>query len=202
MAFSQSTVSNVRWSIDGGGLWVAWDSSSPAGTIYQVYLDGALAWSGTRTHCALAPPRGRVRVDVGTVAAGEGSTSFAGDLPARPARRVRLTWPGADGVAGYRVYQSPTAGAAVGTTPVARLAADGGAGSSYSWTSADLGRGDWSFAVTAVDQVGDESIAATASATIAGPPKPPARNAAGDRLTYTYDPATGVAALSWLPPES
>ena len=71
-------------------------------------------------------------------------------------------------------------------------------GGNFSWTSPPLARGAWNFAVAPVDAAGNEGTRATTSVTIAAPPRPPAPDAAGKRLTYTYDAGTHVATLAWL----
>jgi hypothetical protein len=226
MAFSQTTITDARAARDGVDLLIVWSSTAPAGTLFQVYVSGMLAWHGTARSCVLpAPPAGEpTRIDVGTVAATEGLTDFSADLPA-PAgggNRVLLEWIGglylgAD-LAGYRIYSGTSPGGAVSyAAPVATVAAytqgivsegygdggygDGGYGdgsSGYSWTSGPLAGGTWNFAVRPFDEIGNEGAASTYSAVIAAPPPPPAANAAGKRLTYTYNGTTHSATLAWL----
>ena len=86
MAFSQATINQVfAPRPTQTHVFISWASSSPSGTWFQVYVNQQLAWSGTAT-CCLLPiqmiPPGPARVDIGTVAVGEETTSFASSLPA------------------------------------------------------------------------------------------------------------------------
>lgn len=130
-----------------------------------------------------------------------------------------------DGIAGFRVYGGGgfgsggfgSGGFGTGSTPLATISAytpgvytdgfgfggfgDGGFGAaagSYSWTSDALANGDWTFAVVPFDSAGNEGAPVTATATIAAPPEPPAADATGRRLTYSYNQATHIATLAWL----
>jgi hypothetical protein len=228
MAFSQATITDARAARDGVDLVLTWTSSAPAGTLFQVYVSGGLAWHGTARSCVLpAPPAGgSARIDVGAVAATEGLTDFSASLPA-PAGggdRVTLSWLGgsylAADIAGFRVYSGTVPGGAVSyAAPVATIAAytqgvvSGGYGTggygtgrygnsagSYSWTSGPLAGGTWNFAVKPFDVVGNEGAAQATAAVVAAPPPPPAANAAGKRMTYTYNSTTHVATLAWLAP--
>jgi len=71
-------------------------------------------------------------------------------------------------------------------------------GGTYSWTSQPLARGTWYFAVKSYDAAGNEGTAVTTPVTIAAPPKPPAIDAQGKRLEYSYSPTTHKATLTWL----
>lgn len=230
MPFDQSSITSSRATPDAGRLWISWTSTAPPGAGFQVYVDGRLAWRGVERRCVLPAPAGRARVAIGSVGDGELGVDFSASLPTPPpARRPSLSWlggsyldpTGGDDVAGFRVYGSAAPGGPVDLSrPLAELAAyedgviqdgwdlggwgEGGWGKAptrYSWTGRPLARGVWSFEVRAFDAVGSESPAASGSLTIGGPPGPPARDAAGRRLTYSYDPGTGVATLHWLPPE-
>lgn len=156
-------------------------------------------------------PEGRqVRVDVGVVAPGEDAADFSAGLPAVPGggQRVSLGWLGGafldPSIAGFHVYQGTSPGGAVDySAPVGTVTAYplgivldgygvggyglggyGSAASSYSWTSKPLASGTWNFAVKAFRAAGDEGPAATVSATVTGPPRPPARDANGARAGY------------------
>jgi hypothetical protein len=116
MAFSQATITSVNPPVyNGFQVYLSWSSPSPAGTWFQIYLNEQLAWWGQTTQATLILGTiGPVRVDIGTVAAGEEQTSFAADLPLAPARRAELSWLGgtfesAD-IAGFYIYGSDTAG--------------------------------------------------------------------------------------------
>ena len=114
MGFSQATITGVNPPVYSGfQVYLTWTTTSPAGTWFQVYINRALAWWGQTTNARLAIPTiGPVRVDIGTVLAGEEQTDFSADLPAAPARRAELAWlggtfEGAD-IAGFQVWQSAT----------------------------------------------------------------------------------------------
>jgi hypothetical protein len=224
VAFSQATITDGPILAHAGReLVVTWASSSPDGTVFQVYLDGSLTWFGTARRVRLPWPSDDTRIEVGTVAAGEGATDFSGSLPAAPNDRVRLdwtggSWQGAD-LAGFRIYQGMVPGGAVDyTKPVATVPATvagvsydgwglfawgsgrwGQASVPYSWTSGRLAGGVWTFAVVPFDQAGNEQgTHLTVSATVVAPPRPPAADGQGVRLSYTLDPATRQPTLTWL----
>jgi hypothetical protein len=60
----------------------------------------------------------------------------------------------------------------------------GSASGSYSWTSAPLTGGIWSFAVAAYDTAGNVGTPALVSVTIVAPPAPPALFSDGERIHY------------------
>ncbi len=157
-----------------------------------------------------------VQIDVGTVLESEATTSFSGSLPAVAGggQRVTLEWLGGTfldlAITGFHVYQGTAPSGAVDySSPVGTVAAypqdllldgygmgpygQGGYGhaaSSYSWTSTPLAAGTWNFGIKPFRLAGDEGTAATTSAVVSGPPRPPARNASGQRLTYEYKRGT------------
>jgi hypothetical protein len=220
MAFSQATITEVFpprvW---GGQVSISWTSSSPAGTWFQVYLERELAWWGQRTSVRLPLPTETVRVDIGTVDAGEEQTDFSASLPSAPLTRAELSWLGGTflgtDIAGFKVYGSDTAGTGVDfsaaladiTAYPAGIYTDGfglggfgygGFGESagaYDWTSAPLSSGVWSFAVTPYDSAGNLGSAATTSVTIAVPPEVMPAFSDGTRLTYSF--ASSEATLNW-----
>lgn len=225
MPFDDSVISAVTARRAGQDLVVAWSSSAPPGTLYQVYVDGEPVWHGTARRAVVPmPPHPRGPVHVGAVGASEAAADFGASLAAPP-RRARLSWSGgrylgAD-LRGFRVYQGPAPGAA---PDLSRPAGDvpafpsgvltdgygsGGYGSgryghargSYRWTSGFLGPGAWHFAVVSYDSAGNESAPWSPTVTLAGPPGPPAvLNPSGARVAGAYDPATGSLGLSWSPP--
>lgn len=226
MSFDTTVISNVRLYQRGGGLFVTWASSAAAGTNYQVYIDRRLAWVGRGLSCTVSTPApgGNHQIDIGSVGAGESRTDFSGSLATTlPANRALLNWRGgrylSAGLDQFLIYSSTAPGGAISyTAPVGKVTAypagiitDGyGAGAygrggwgsaagNYSWTSSPLINGVWNFAVVPVDSAGNKAGSpATTSVTIATPPLPPAANSAGKRLTYSYNPGTRVATLSWL----
>lgn len=227
MSFDQSVITEVQSPIYAGGqLWLSWTSTAPSGTWYQLYLGRKLAWYGQATHVGIVSPQGRQRVDVGSVAATEKDTDFSSSLPATPQDRAKLAWQGGtyldasgnDDILGFRVYGESSPGGGINfATPLATVPAypggiitdgyglggfgQGGYGraaNSYTWESAPLRSGTWHYSVKSYDAAGNEGTAAAGSVTIAVPPQPPARNAAGSRLTYTYNATTHQVTLNWL----
>jgi hypothetical protein len=73
----------------------------------------------------------------------------------------------------------------------------GSASASYSWTSAPLAGGDWTFAVVAYDTAGNPGAPAFQAVTIIAPPAPPALFADGERLHYAV--TGGAIVLTWNP---
>jgi hypothetical protein len=227
MAFDQSTITEANATRSGASLVVSWTSTAPAGTVFQVYLGGKRVWSGTARRVSLPAPARSSRVDVGAVGPTEGRTDFSGSLPAMAGGgdRVILAWKGgdylspADGVTAYRVFGEATPGGGISYAgPVATIAVGAGgsatagfgmggfgsggfgqAQSSYSWESGPLTSGTWHWAIAAIDAVGNVGTTTTVSATITAPPGPPAANADGKRLTFSYDQTSRVATLGWLP---
>jgi len=223
VAFSQATItSGPTCATDGDMFRVEWTSSDPDGTIFQVYLDGRLVWFGSNRSVLLPMPGTRVSVQIGTVGATEGPTDFSSSLPAIPGsgNKVRLTWEGGRFIAPdtvqFRVFMNEIPGGAIGTTPSATInVAPGGiyldgygvggwnggswgyASVQYSWTTGPLLPGSYTFLVRAVDAAGNQGSAAIVFKTIAAPPRPPAANADGSRLTYTYNSGTRVPTLAW-----
>jgi hypothetical protein len=204
--FSQATVNGLTVERSGQELLISWESTSPAGTTFQLYLSRVLTWWGTETSVLIPWPAGEVDLDVGTVDDGEGPIDFSETIPPQTQEYCNLEWTAGSflaagsAIAGFEVFGSPTAGASVSyTAPIAVIPFDPtGTLTSYSWTSQALTTGVWTFGVCAVDQAGNLSTPATASVTVAAPPAPPAANAQGVRLTYTFNPATSVATLFWL----
>ena len=68
MAFSQTRVTQPVLSLVGRQMKASWTSTAPAGTIYQIYINRGLAWSGTALVAYFPWPRTTVDVQVGTVA--------------------------------------------------------------------------------------------------------------------------------------
>lgn len=222
--FTQATMlSDPTIRRDRNELVIAWDSSSPPGTTFQLYLSNVLAWFGTArtTRVPLPPIDVTLYVTVGTVDAGEGGTDFSASLPAIPKDRVELQWEGGfwegGDLAGFRVYGSPPDGPVDMTTPLATIAAgteaevsgfgQGGFGlggfgegsSIYRWKSGRLETGVYTFAVAPFDLAGNENgTPVTQSIAVAVPPLPPAPTATGVRMSYVLDPGTLVPTLSWL----
>lgn len=223
MAFSQSSITSVKLVREDDTLAVRWTSSAAAGTIFQVYMDGKRAWSGTAKVARFPWPSTRVQIEVGTVAAGEALTDFSGSLPAPGGSgdRATLTWLGGSylgDTSDFRIYRSATAGGAIDYTgPIAIVEAypasvaldgfgmggfgKGGFGlaaTTYSWTSPPLPSGPWSFGIVAVDSAGNETgTPVTTTIAISSRPYPPAPFSDLKRLHYTYNAGTRVATLSW-----
>jgi hypothetical protein len=222
--FDQSSNRDVTPSRSATELTDTWVSSAPAGTTFQVYLDNVLAWSGIDRAVHLPWPTGRnTRISVGTVGVGEEDDDFSASLPALNPAFKDLTWEGgtflAADIAGFNVYKSATAGGAVDYATVVKVIpaypggvvtdgygmggyGHGGYGHSasvYVWQTPSLGNGSWTFAVAAFDEAGNEPVSpATVVVVIAAPPRPPAADSQGRRLSYSYNDTTQVATLTWL----
>lgn len=213
MAFTDTTITSIAPPVrlHGGMAYLAWTSSAPAGTWYQVYLDGNLAWYGQTLSTTIPwPPSGTSRIVIGSVASTDDPTvAQPTALPTAPDRRVTLSWQGGSiegaDLAGFHVYASTSPGGTVSyTSPVATIGAFpggvdpgatwgaatwgnspwGASEVSYSWTTGVLDSGVWSFAVAPFDTAGNEGTAQTTTATIAAPPSPPALFGDGTRLHY------------------
>jgi hypothetical protein len=225
MSFDQTDISDLQVVIRGVELLISWTSSAPAGSWYQVYLAAVHVATTQATAIIVPTPQRPVAVQVGVVGSADRNTDFSSSLPTVSGAEgsALLEWLGghweADDLAGFNIYASPSAGAAISyTTPVAYVpafpagildgagmgpAGQGGAGHAavaYAWESGRLGTGSWSFAVAAVDAAGnvDPSPPTTTQAILAAP-RPPAPNATGDRLTIAVNPSTRVPTLTWLP---
>lgn len=212
MAFSQTAIQDVTATPQGVDTLVAWMSTAAAGTIYQVYVNLVLVWHGTATSVVLALAA-TSRIDVGTVAAGEGTVDFSSSLATLSGARekVELQWDGGSwekttlDVSGFHVYGADAAGGSVDYTKIIAtislsvqgipvtgwgmggwgVGGWGGSGASYAWTSGYLCPGSWTFGVRPFDIAGNEGTAVEATAVVAGAPNPPAPNAKGQRLTYS-----------------
>lgn len=224
MGFSQSTMTSIAPpQYSGGTMYLTWTSTSPSGTWYQVYVDQSLAWWGQETSTRVPIPQvSPVRLDIGTVLAGEEQTDFSSSLPTAPKRFAELTWlggsfEGAD-IAGFYVYGSDAPGGPVDfstplqtiTTYPGGLPMDGfglggfGLGgfglssSSYSYISPPLAAGVWSYAVVPFDQANNSGTPSLTSVTIVAPPLPPALDSLGHRLEYVYTSSDFEVTLNWL----
>lgn len=141
------------------------------------------------------------------------------------AARVKLTWiggtyldaAGGGDLAGFHVYGESAPGGGIDyVTPLAKVMAYrnnivsdgwgvggwgegawGAAAGRYSWTSDPLGAGTWNWGIKAFDRAGNESAAETISLAVASPPRPPAADANGKRLSYSYNSTSHVATLNW-----
>jgi hypothetical protein len=127
MAFSQDGIDGVIVLADGPELLIRWRSTALAPTIFQVYVDHRLSWSGTSRGCRVPLPLGadcrNVWVDVGIVTPGEAYIDFSSTLPG-PSQRgdsVRISWTGgtyldttgSDDLLGFRIYRSKSPGGVV-----------------------------------------------------------------------------------------
>jgi hypothetical protein len=220
--FSQTNITDVNPPVQNGTqLLLSWVSSAPPGTIYQVYLNQQLVWSGVGVSCSIPLPAAIARIDIGAVGSSESQTSFQADLPAPPARQATLSWLGgtylAADIAGFHIYGEDTPGGGIdyttilATVPayVAGIITDGfgyggfgqgGFGQSsalYSWTSQPLSAGTWNWGVKPFDTAGNEGPAQTTTVTIAAPPLPPAPFSNMTRLQYTFSQTTQQVTLNW-----
>ncbi len=119
---------------DGPDLFVAWTSNVPAGTIFQVYVDRRLAWYGASRRCHVPIPSGGLgrnhlgRGRHGRCRRADRRLFVEPGRTRRPERAGQLAWSGGtyldptgrDDIQGFRIYQSPTPGAAVDLTTSGR----------------------------------------------------------------------------------
>ena len=227
MAFDTTAATNPQIVQREGFIYLSWTTASPPGTVFQVYLDLSLAWAGRATRCVIPVPpgTGNHQIDIGAVGPGETRTSWSGSLPGTlPPPRAKLTWNGgryqSPNLEQFRIYSGTVPGGAVSyVKPVGYVTAfpqnrpiDGygtagyGAGGygysalKYTWTSPPLLSGVWNFAIVGVDKAGNATgTPSTVAVTVATSPQPPAANALGRRLAYTYNPTGRTATISWLP---
>jgi hypothetical protein len=222
MSFSQADILSVNAPVQHGTeLLLSWTSTASAGTIFQVYLNRRLVWSGVGRKCSIPLPGTVSRIDIGTAGPGESQVNFGSSLPAAPAREVTLQWLGgtyeADDLAGFHIYGEPTPGGGIDFTTIlatipaytAGIITDGfgyggygqggygAAAGSYSWTSAPLSTGTWHWAVKPFDNAGNEGSARVTAVAITAPPLPPALFSDMTRLHYVYTDTTNQTELSW-----
>lgn len=223
--FDQSTITSVgRIRYVGNEMRLRWESSSPPGTTFQVYVAGRLAWHGTQRQCSV-PWRQSARIMIGAVGSGEESTNFADSISGVSQDHAVLRWLGGtyldqngnDDIAGFHVYGESTPGGGVDySSALATIAAydngiitdgwgeggwgEGGwgqASSSYEWRSNKLTNGIWTFAVASFDKAGNEAIPSTVQVQIATAPKPPAFFSDGERVHFTWNPDNQELTISW-----
>jgi len=224
MGFSQSTITWVNPpELVGSQYYFSWETTSPTGTWWQIYVDGGLAWAGQRTSALIPVPLGVQRIDIGSVAAGEETTNWSSTLPASPARRAVLSWVGgaflADDIAGFYVYASASAGGMLDyeAPPAATITAYpsgiytdgfgmggfglggfGSVGGTYTWESAPLSSGTWSFAVVPFDATGNAGTGSTVNVAIASPPVEMPAFADRTRLHYSYNQSAKTVTVNWI----
>jgi hypothetical protein len=224
MSFSQAVIASVNPPVrHGAELLLSWTATAAAaaGTIFQVYLNRRLVWSGVGLRCSIPMPDALARIDVGAVGPGDAQVPFGSALPAAPAREVTLSWLGgsyeAVDLAGFHIYGETTPGGGINfTTILATIPAysagiitdgfgyggfgQGGYGASagsYSWKSAPLASGTWHWAVKPFDNAGNEGPASLTAVAIAAPPLPPAPFSDMSRLRYAYTSTNNQTTLSW-----
>ncbi len=219
-AFSEAAILAVYPPEQVGAQWYfSWLSVAPPGTWYQLYVDQQLVWAGQSTSALVPVPPGVQRINIGTVGAANAWVSYVASLPAAPDRFAMLTWEGglfeSPSLAGFYVYQSEPPGGSVDyTTPAATIASapsgiatggygmgdfgGGGFGASsgtFTWTSAALTSGVWTFAVVPFDSFGNSGPTRVVELGIEVPPLEPAPFSDGSKLHYTY--ASDIITLNW-----
>jgi hypothetical protein len=224
MAFHQTTITAVNPPVlNGYEYLISWQTTSPPGTWWQIYVNRVLASVGQTTSELIPIPQDLTQIDIGWVDPGDEYIDFSADLPPAPATFAVLGWEGgtfeSPDIAGFNVYGGDSPGASVDfTTPLAAITAypsgiitdgfglggfgDGGFGeaaSSYTWTSGSLASGTWNFAVVPFDSAGNAGTAAMTSCQIFGPPLEPGflSGTAPPRIMYDYSPTTFEAVLTW-----
>jgi hypothetical protein len=228
MPFDDSLISHPMVTRAGGDMVVTWQSSAAAGSVYQVYVNGVLAWHGLGPPAIIPFPTSPYgTVNVGTVLPSEAALDLSSELPSGPPRRVSLQWYGGTyldpDVQGFHVYQGTAAGGPVDYSHVADTVAAylggfitdgygqgpygyGGYGEDatlYSWTSGLLSSGgEWSFGVKSFDGAGNEGPALTWTVDVVAPPHPPGPNPTpgGPRVLGVYDPTAHTITLTWFQP--
>ena len=89
MAFTQTNITNVKRPVQyGTELLLSWTSSAVAGTVFQVYVDQQLVWSGTGRSCSIPLPGAVARIDIGAIGLDEDQANFASSLPGAPRERL------------------------------------------------------------------------------------------------------------------
>lgn len=221
MSFDESVITSIAPPLfQSGHLILSWTSTAAAGTWYQVYVQGVLSDATQALTSTIAAPAGTVEVRIGSVTSGEQHTDFSSSFVTL-ANKATLSWSGGafegSNLMGFHVYGSSVPGGPVDYTRLlATIVAfeqgdtsegyslggysGGGYGDAnpFTWTSGPLDGGTWTFAVVPYSEAGNEGVGAAATVNIIAPPKPPARNAQGQRLTYTYSPSARTVTLSWL----
>lgn len=218
------TVSGGPWvRVGARDLIITWESTSGPGTVFQVYIDRRLAWTGTGTRAVLPRPGRSVTVEVIPVDPGHEKTDYSGTLPAIPGRSVVLEWSGGRylgaGLVAFRIYRGPSPGGPVSYSgkPLARVAwappgndpdgfGVGGFGSGgfghaairYTWTSPPMAGGLWTFGVVPEDASGALGTPVEATIDHAPAPEPPGQGPDGSRLRVAVDPATRIPTLTWI----
>ncbi len=222
--FSDLLVGQMLVAQDAADLHVSWQGPLPAGCVYQLYANRVLLWTGPGRSATIPVPQTFSGINVGVVPIALEHVSFGPYLPGPlgGGDRAELNWQGGTyldpDIQGFNVYSGLTPG---GTVSYAKAVAtvpaypggtpqdgfglggfgEGGFGlsaSDYQWISGRLATGTWHFAVKPFDSAGNEGSAATVSVAIVSAPLPPAPNAKGERLTYTYDHTSHTATLNWL----
>jgi hypothetical protein len=162
--FTQSPITEVfPPRIERGQAFLSWSSSAPAGTWFQVYVNGALSWYGQRLWTWVPIPAGPVRIDIGAVLTGWGEdpwgfdgwgvgstelTDWSSALPAAPSRRAELAWQGgtfegAD-LAGFHVYGEAAPGGGIDYThALATITAYPAGITTDGWGLGGYGSGGW-----------------------------------------------------------
>ena len=95
---------------------------APVGTVYQVYLNQQLVWSGVGLSCSIPLPTSISRIDIGTVGPGDTQLDFASELAPAPARQATLSWLGGTyqgvDIAGFHIYGEQTPGGGINYTTI------------------------------------------------------------------------------------
>ena len=71
MSFDQSTITSISKTVERGALNIDWTTTSPAGTWFQVYVDGKLAARTRSTSVSIPKPSVGARIEIGSVDSAE-----------------------------------------------------------------------------------------------------------------------------------
>lgn len=224
MTFDPSAVTGIYPPVYGlGFVALEWTTDRPAGTWFQVYVGRRLLWSRPGTSARIPTPANKGRVDIGAIDGPDDSqVDYSASLPLAPRDRVTLSWQGGShlgaDLAGYRIYASPSPGAAVDyDAPIADVPAypdgrpDDGFGDSpfglggfgasllsHEWTSRPYrASGSYRFGIRPYDLAGNDGPSQEVTVYLLVPPNPPARYPDSARLKYSYNNNTGQVTLTW-----
>lgn len=224
MGFYQTAITSVSPpELVGSEYLIAWTTTSPPSTWWQVYVGRVLSWVGQRTSVMIPIPGDLQQIDIGWTDPGDEYVDYSSELPPIPSVYATLTWCGgtfeSPEIAGFNVCQSTVAGGAINyAAPVATITAYpagiytdgfglggfgwGGFGessSNYTWTSLALTTGSWNFAIVPFDTAGNSGTPATTSVAIFAPPLEPGflPGSTIERIEYTYSASTQIAVLTW-----
>ena len=196
----------LRVSWQGGGTRMGSPFGLPLGDdpgiAFQLYANATLSdWTGGNSLTTFWFPTRHTMFEIFAIAAHLASTSQSNLISTTGGETVTLTWTASTSsdVKEYRIYANDGAGGAVDyDTLYATVTASVGGYTpdTYSYKTARLASGSWTFGIRAVDTAGNVQTTPTREDTvvIARLPEPP------QNPSYTYSGTTYKATLSWQAP--